>query len=138
MKQTNPQIPAVEDLDQTFFGEESVVLPSTSVSAEATTAVKPAPPRWIKVLSGLIALLLILAVVGLMLINRSTDKQAQVLATPTPSPSPLVVSELERRFALLQADIELADPGQTELSFPPVDFTLDLQDATVLQEQNRR
>jgi hypothetical protein len=43
---------------------------------------------------------------------------------------------LQRELVLLEKDVEAADPLQAKLAFPPVNFELILEDATVLQLQN--
>lgn len=49
------------------------------------------------------------------------------------------VPALERQLSLLRNDIETADPLESPLAFPPLDFRLNLQDATaiLLQQQAR-
>lgn len=59
-------------------------------------------------------------------------------ATPQPSPEAQeVVSPLRRVMQVLEQDIERADPVDAEVGFPPVDFTLRLEDATLIQQSRR-
>jgi len=49
------------------------------------------------------------------------------------------IPALERQLSLLRNDIETADPLESPLAFPPLDFRLNLQDATtiIIDQQTR-
>jgi len=63
------------------------------------------------------------------LIIEETGEQQQSQGIPA----------LERQLSLLQNDIETADPLESPLAFPPLDFRLNLQDATsiIIDQQTR-
>jgi hypothetical protein len=63
-----------------------------------------------------------------LLIEQETRQVQQAQGIPA----------LERQLSLLRNDIETADPLESPLAFPPLDFRLNLQDATaILLQQNR-
>lgn len=121
-------------LDQTYFAEEVAVLPNHAPSSPSI-AKKPGPK---KILIGIGAVFGLLIVTVLFLSRGNGPMMVQVTPTPTASGSAQVQSELDKRFAQLDTAIQLADPGATELAFPPLDFALNLQDATTRQQQRRR
>lgn len=121
-------------LDQTRFAEESVILPSAS--AQPPGPVKKTGLTPLKILLVAVPIMFVLFVVSLLSPRGGQNGQG-IMASPTPSLEPMTQSEIEKRFAALDADIRAADPTSFRLAFPPVDFTLDLQDATVRRQERR-
>lgn len=128
---------------QTRFAEELSVVGSPTVPSvrplETAGTEKVATPKWRKpaLIGGGIFLVLMLLVI------LKPRNQGEILPTPTPSPvgggqTIKSLSEIERRFALLDRDMEVAEPYAQELSFPPVSFELTLEDATAVQAKSRR
>jgi len=132
--------------DQTFFAEDVVI--EDVHALDATGQPDGVSPPWWRSRKGLFAIaggaMFVLAIMVALLL--SLNQQIQVVPeekTPQQSASEEAVSELQKQLLLLSEDIAAADPLQTELAFPPVDFSLELEDALSaerLQElqQNRQ
>lgn len=123
--------------DQTRFTEESVMdggsRSSRPVEAASRVAEVPKKKRDPRII--LMAVLGVLALVVLPLMSIFTRQVVQTRNGATASPTPNVEatgnqSELEKRLILLEQDVATADPIQLDLAYPPVNFELDLLDAT--------
>jgi hypothetical protein len=113
--------------DQTKFAEEAVVekQPLPEPTAEST----PTKKKYLAliVLTFLMAFLVVVSVLIVWLSGKSepiipTDD----LSTESSSTS---MSPIQRQLYVLQKDIEKSDPFDASISFPPVDFGIDLEDA---------
>lgn len=131
---------ALMDLQQTQFAEDVVMTQPLHpvVHSEAGETVLPVRSP-LKSKGALIALLSVAALgvmgVGLMLRPNQPQNadigvipQSQIQGTSEPS-------VLQRELILLEKDIEAADPLQAKLAFPPINFELSLEEATLLQQQ---
>lgn len=130
--------PETGPFDQTRFAEESVILPTADLSQKpVATAPKKRSPL-VFLIGGLVVFSLLAMVFVLMLSRGRNGVGGPLIPTPSPEASPEMQSELQRRFQELAKDIDAADPGKGALAFPPIDFSLDLQDATALRQRQRR
>lgn len=135
-------------IDQTHFAEDVVIedIQATSSAAETEGAKAPAP--WWKTskgIAGIVIGLLLVMIISLTLVMNLNGQMtpAPDITSESEQGSDAQVSELQRQLLLLEQDIEAADPLESELAFPPVDYSLTLEDALTaerLQElqQNRR
>lgn len=123
-------------IDQTHFTED-VVIEDVRVAQPTDETVKSTQPWW-KTRTGLIALAIGLLVVMMVTLPLFMSLNGQI-DTPIDSVSESEteleeqVSELQRQLLLLEQDIESADPLESELAFPPVDYTLTLEDALTVE-----
>lgn len=132
MNENATEIIETDTLDQTRFAEEAVILPNPP--AKPAAAQRKRSP--LLLLALVVPVLFGLFVVSLTLMQRQSDRQTAP-ASATPVPAAGTPTEIERRFDQLSSDIQAADPASFTLAFPPVDFTLDLQDASQLQLRRR-
>ena len=139
-EQDGPETPPTQ---QTRFAEDISIINAPQVTfpgVASDAAIAPARPRWQKPAlfgGGIFALLMIILVIAR---PRGTGV---IEATPTPTPvgngsAMETLNEIERRFVLLDKDMEVAEPFGQELSFPPISFALTLEDATAVQAKTRR
>lgn len=68
--------------------------------------------------------------------NQANESLAQLVVTDNQQ-AEANLSPVERQLILLEQEIAEADPLQSTLAFPPVNFELELQDATLLDQQQR-
>lgn len=124
--------------NQTHFAEDVVLRGDTDLAPPGTLAPPPQKKTRIIVLAAVGAVLLILL---LSLLAALALRPRRVQAPrPTPSLSPQQQSELtqwQRRFQALDKQITTADPSDSKIAFPPIDFKLNLEDATTRQQQRR-
>ncbi len=138
MNENDQENEVIDDrsLDQTRFAEEALILPTDRVKA----AVAASPSRRRSPL--LILLIAVPVMFGLFVVTLMYNRGREQQQAGTPSPSPLAVvgstSEIDRRFDQLSGEIKAADPTSFTLAFPPIDFALDLPDASELQLRRRR
>lgn len=120
--------------NQTFFAEEVVIedLATLHDAADASLVRK-----WYQnpiILIGLASFFVML--LFFILVSGSQNAQTNELPTVDTSPSNSNVqaekSVLQQKLDFLDLDIKAADPLEGELSFPPVDFDLELQEANSL------
>lgn len=128
------------DIQQTQFAEDVVMTQPLHPVVTPGAGEVPLPVRSpLKSKGALIAVLGVTAfgvmVVGMMLrptqpgnVDIGVIPQSQIQGTSEPS-------VLERELILLEKDIEAADPLQAKLAFPPINFELSLEEATLLQQQ---
>ncbi|PWU22500.1 hypothetical protein C5B42_05795 [Candidatus Cerribacteria bacterium 'Amazon FNV 2010 28 9'] len=130
-----------ENFDQTSFVDH------TSLSAEATlptdvhprieekvvTPKKKLNPIFIivSILVGVVLLSLVLAVFT----TSSSTSQLQPTPSAIPSSSPGVVGPMQATINQLKKNVQYADPQNNDLPFPPVNFSLHLNDPNALSNQ---
>lgn len=142
---TEPELTPENSADvasqQTQFAEDLSIEGYTSQGPVlAPTETEEVVPFWKKhkllLLASGLALMVIFTLA--MMMPRSNEMDPNIVVTPTPTTeAQQALSVLQRELILLEKDIEQADPLQAKLAFPPVNFTLELDDATTL-EQNQR
>lgn len=120
-------------LDQTLFAEEAVTVDRFDPEEPTVMPEKNNKARlYLLALVGLLAAFVFGGIFLVMLFRRPTALTSQTEeSTPETTTQ---VDPLERQLLILKNDIEQADPLSSALAFPPVNFKLDLQDATVLQQ----
>lgn len=125
---------------QTQFTEDLMIEGMSGRKPVVEPVVLSSMPFWKRhklPLLGLGLALVTVMTIGIML-PRASQNNEDVLPSPTPSTAAaLELSALQREVILLEKDIEQADPLQAKLAFPPVSFTLELQDATALKQNQR-
>jgi len=130
----NRQTPSNDaPLDQTWFMADSALIDKQEMEDQPTPAKTSQKKLYLLAIFGLLAAFVL---GGLMLVVLFRPKQTGNNATPTAiEEAAAPMGPLERQLEILKNDIETADPLDSALSFPPVDFKLGLQDATVLQQR---
>ena len=124
-----------QQFDQTWFAEESVFVDKQDPGAEVPFS-QPNRSKLLLLAGGGILAALVLGGLLLALIWRP-DSTPPLVPPATVNEDPVAIGPLERQLLILQKDIEMADPLTSALAFPPVNFSLALEDATVLQQQQR-
>ncbi len=116
--------------EQTRFAEDIPLIVEPRYDEEKVVQEPKKPSKFTLILVVGLPLVLILFVVTLL----ASRRQSRVVV-PTPSPvasgSARIKGEIERRLDLVEQDIQKADPLQPELAFPPINFELNLEDATL-------
>lgn len=130
--------PESELFDQTRFAEESVVFGAKQAEPPDIKAEKKTRSKLTLTLMIVFPVVMLLFVATLLLSSGGQNGMGLVSESPTPTPSPTVETELQRRFSILAREISLADPSSAQVAFPPIDFTLILEDATVLRQRRAR
>lgn len=121
-----------EDLSIEGYNDRGPVLAPT----ESDVAVSFWKKHQLPLLASGLALMVIFTIA--LFLPRSSEIDQDIVIAPTPTTeAQRELSVLQRELILLEKDIEQADPLQAKLAFPPVNFTLKLDDATTL-EQNQR
>jgi hypothetical protein len=127
------------EVQQTFFAEDVIIdqpkMPRLSGSSDEI----PQQPKWKRYtpLGAVLTLALLSVLTAGILLRQKNGTLNNPGAVPTPAPQATTeLSVLQRELVLLEKDVEAADPLQAKLAFPPVNFELILEDATVLQLQN--
>ncbi len=127
----NKAVVTEPELNQTQFVEESIFIEKQ----EASELPEPVNKNKLYVLGalGILAALMILSL-GLMILLRPKKIAPEDITVQIDSEA-REIGPLERQLMILERDIENADPLESALSFPPVNFELKLQDATQLQQK---
>lgn len=121
-------------VNQTRFAED-VVIADVGSRAEADTAASKRKTLYF--FGGGVAMVVLLFFIVIAQ-RMPTAMPLELSASPTPLPTPAqVFTPLERLMQVLADDIERADPVDADVGFPPVNFTLRLEDASEIQ-LNRR
>lgn len=123
--------------DQTLFAED-VLFTDVDASADTVVSTSPQPRRKLILLIvlGLFAGGIFLGSLYLQ-VRRQSGEQTIVIQEIDNEATPQGIPGLERQLSLLSNDIATADPLESPLAFPPVDFRLSLQDATAIQIQQQ-
>jgi hypothetical protein len=121
-----------QQLDQTWFMEES-----SFIDKQEPQILEPAKTskKKLYLLAGLgLAAAFVIGLLIIVLILRSSNTNTpQIILEETQETTPL--GALERQLLILKNDIDTADPLDSVLAFPPVNFKLGLEDATLLQQK---
>lgn len=115
--------------DQTKFAEEAVV--EKQPLPEPTAEFTPTKKKYLAliVLTFLMAFLVVVSVLIVWLSGKSEPIiPVDDLSTESSSTSMSPI-QIQRQLYVLQKDIEKSDPFDASISFPPVDFGIDLEDA---------
>lgn len=133
----------VSDASQTRFSEEIALQEQVPMPVRVNVPLVPSQPSVAKkyLLFGSLALVLFFGIIALfamfmMSAPQEDRKTLPTVAAPTPSPTG-AQAEIKRRLELLEETIESADPLTGLDPLPPVNFDLDLEDATA-KKINRR
>ena len=121
------------DLDQTQFIEDSVFIDRQLPGDIPVTASKNNNKLFILGGLSVMAFLLISSLLLMMLFKPKDIAPEDISVEVASETQP--VGPIERQLMILERDIENADPLESALSFPPVDFELSLQDATLLLQK---
>lgn len=132
--------------DQTHFAED-VVIEDVHATIASEKSEKPTQPWWksrngvIGIAIGVLSVLMIFSVL-LMSLHSQIDSPIDMIPE-SERKSQEQVGELQRQLLLLEQDIEAADPLESELAFPPVDYSIGLEDALTVErlqelQQNRQ
>jgi hypothetical protein len=120
-------------LDQTLFAEEGALIDKQGPAPESTSTNASQKKLYLLAGLGLLAAAVLGILVLVILFRTPSPVQEMPQAEVTTETTP--IGPVERQLLLLQKDISAADPNDTVLAFPPVNFKLDLQDATRLLQQ---
>lgn len=130
--------PESSTYDQTLFAEDVLF---TDLHARAEDPVTPTGSKRKVVLLialGFFASAIFAGSIYLQL-RREQAENRLLVEESAAQQQPQGIPALERQLSLLRNDIETADPLESPLAFPPLDFRLNLQDATsLLIEQQTR
>lgn len=121
--------------DQTTFAEDLVIwdTPYQEPSGEPAVVAPAKKSKLLPVLAIVVGLLFLTVAFSLMQSRQAqTNQEPEQTAEATPPPA---LSELDKLLQQLNTEIDAADPIQAELSFPPVNFELELKDGTVVRQQ---
>lgn len=126
---------------QTRFSEE-IPLFSPIIRHDDDANVAVVPKRKISPLLLAALILVPVLLIGFMVFifmsARGTRAPTQFQAPPEATVSGKIRSSLEEKLRLVEIDVENADPVEPQLAFPPMNFELDLEDASVRQQRQRR
>lgn len=121
-----------QQLDQTWFVEESSLIDKQEMSTEVPENTSKKKLYLLAGL-GLLAAFAIALMVVVMLLRSSNSDSPEIILEQTNETS--TIGALERQLLILKNDIDTADPLDSVLAFPPVNFKLGLDDATMLQQK---
>lgn len=124
-----------EKYDQTAFAAAAALEEKQDYAEEDDSLSPPQDRRWWIVVLAMLIIVVSSAVIWLLFNSRSADSHLDEVVRQDNFETEL--SPIERELLLLERDIARADPLQSSLSFPPVNFDLNLEDATLLQQNQR-
>lgn len=127
------ELPEPETFDtgeQTHFAEELPILVEGDYSDP--TVVQPVKKPNRLALVGAIGIpIVLLVLISMLFLSRGGSRKVEPTPTPQASGAAVEKGEIERRLDLVNQDVQKADPFQPELAFPPLNFDLNLEDATL-------
>lgn len=116
------------EMNQTQFIEDSAFIEKTDPNVEVTPQKSK---KWYVLIGlGVVVFLMIVSSLLMTFLKPKTVNPEDLTVQVTTEPKE--IGPLERQLMILERDIGNADPLESALSFPPVNFELSLKDATTL------
>jgi hypothetical protein len=119
------------NLDQTQFMAESPLLKDgeMSVAAEVVLSAEELKKKKLKkIVIATSAFLLIVLIILLVIKARSVEEDEQIVETEEIKLTEVVVGPFNQRLSELKNELEIADPNQEDLPFPPIDDEISLDE----------
>ncbi len=119
------------NLDQTQFMAQSPLLEEVEVEAVPQTTLSATISKQKRIKKIIIIaplVLLIVLVFGVIARSHSAKKDQQIATTTDPELTEIVAGPFNQRLLELEHALEIADPNQEELPFPPIDVEISLEE----------